>query len=170
MAEATIASVKAVSARLLTALAILMGILLVLFLVLLYTDQVVTLPIVLIFGALGAFISLQRRLKQFSEEDLALFRESIPFTWLAPVSGAVLAGILYILFISGLLAGELFPTFVPNVEAMKDVDGIARIFYVSSDDPADYGKLLFWCFVAGFSERFVTDIIGRFQSRADDPG
>lgn len=170
MAQATVPSVKAVSARLLWALAILMGVLLILFLALLYTDQVVTLPIILIFGALGAFLSLQRRLKQLSEEDLTLIKESMPFTWLAPVSGAVLAGILYILFISGLLAGELFPKFVFDPESAKGVTGIARIFHVSSNDPADYAKLLFWSFVAGFSERFVTDIIGRFHAKAEGDG
>jgi len=160
--------VRDVSVRLLSALGILIGITLCIFLILIYTDKVATLPLVLIFGALGAFISLQRRLKELSEEDLKLIRNSRAFTWLAPVAGAVMAGILYLLFISGLLAGQLFPEFYLDEDVTVTAEGIARIFQIKSDEPSAYAKLLFWSFVAGFSERFVTDIIGQFATDAQE--
>ena len=155
-----------VSYRLLTALCILIGLLIALFLLLFYTNKLVTLPIVLIFGSIGAFISLQRRLKQLDDEDLILIKDSKAYTWLAPIAGGVMAGILYLLFISGLLSGDLFPKFKVNETLAKDVEGIVRLFYIQSNEASDYAKLLFWSFVAGFSERFVTDIIGQFAADA----
>jgi hypothetical protein len=40
------------------------------------------------------------------------------------------------------------------------------LFAVHCATGADYGKALLWGFVAGFSERFATDIISRFESNA----
>lgn len=156
--------VKHASTRLFCSLATLMAALLIFLGLLFYFRGGVTIPAVLIAGALGAFISLQRRLKLLSAEDLQLINESLVYTWLAPMAGAVMAGVIYLLFISNLLAGSMFPVFGAPIP--DNVVGFARLLYISSDDPADYAKLLFWCFVAGFSECFVTDIIGRFRSQA----
>ena len=155
-----------VSSRLLYALLALIAVLIGIFAALLFTDTVATLPVVLIFGVIGAFISLQRRLKELSETDLTLIRNSRAFTWLAPVTGAVMAGILYLLFISELLSGDLFPKFVPLLSDDGEVTGIAKIFYIQGESAAVYAKLLFWSFVAGYSERFVTDIIGQFTAES----
>jgi hypothetical protein len=40
------------------------------------------------------------------------------------------------------------------------------LFNVHPLAAADYGKALLWGFIAGFSERFPTNIIGRFDSNA----
>jgi len=164
MTKATVENVKAVSSRLLWALAALLSLLVVLFVVFVFSKQVAVMPIVLIFGGLGAFTSLQRRLKQLSNEDLQLIKESPSYTFLAPLAGALLAGVLYLLFISNLLAGQMFPSFSAETEEAQKASGLMKLFLVSSADPANYAKLFFWSFVAGFSERFVTDIIGRFDS------
>ena len=168
MTTASVQSVRLVSQRLLVCLLSVVALLLILFVVLMSTDRIVTLPVILLFGALGAFISLQRRLKDFSEEDLTLFRESIAYTLLAPVAGAVMAGILYLLLISGLLGGQLFPEINADTPAANSASGITKLFQAEAKGAVDYAKLLFWCFVAGFSERFVTDIIGRFSDQASN--
>lgn len=156
-----------VSYRLLSAMVILIVILIVMFAgIFFWKNTASTLPAVLIFGMLGSFISLQRRLKELSEEDLALIRGSRAFTWLAPVAGAVMAGILYLLFISELLSGDLFPSFSADPKLPDGTEGILVLFLIQGAGPAVYAKLLFWSFVAGFSERFVTDIIGQFTSDA----
>ena len=164
-AGASRATVTAVSARLFKAMSFVMGMLFVLFAVLLYANQVVISPIILACGAMGAFVSLQQRLKGYSEEDLQLFMDSLPYTLLAPLVGAILAIVLFLIFLSGLLAGELFPEFPLN-RAPEGTIGLISLFYQYSDDPADYAKLLFWSFVAGYSERLVIDIIGRFSTQA----
>ena len=119
-------------------------------------------------GIIGGFVGLQRRLKKMTDDDLTLLANSWVYVCLAPLVGGILAVLVYVLFISGLLTGDLFPKFVPdeNAEATK---GLAAIFQIHGDAPA-YAKMLFWCFLAGFSERFATDIISHFDTEADGEG
>ena len=162
MSENTVNHIKKVSSRLLVSLFLLIGGLSAIFFAFIYFDSGLTLPVVLMLGALGAFISLQRRLKSLSVNDLQLFEESLPYTWLAPIAGAVLAGVLYLLFLSGLLAGELFPEFKP----IDPTGAFGGMLSTNSTNSADYAKLFFWSFVSGFSEKFVIDIIGKFEVTA----
>lgn len=117
----------------------------------------------LLVGFIGGFVGLQRRLKQMSHDDLALLADSWVYISLSPLVGGILALLTYILFISGLLAGDLFPRFVPD--SGKSVEGLAALFAIHGE-AADYAKLIFWCFLAGFSEKFAVNIISQFESRA----
>lgn len=117
-------------------------------------------------GAIGGFVSLQRRLKNLTVADLELLSSSRVYIWLAPLVGGVLALLLYILFLSGLIRGDLFPAFEADND-LKNIKGILSLpAQYASNGYADYAKLLFWSFVAGFSENFVTNIIGRFEGDA----
>lgn len=166
MSTPTVETIKRVSNRLLFSLMLLVIILLCFFLYYLEKKEfsIQTLPIVLIFGALGAFVSLQRRLKSLTEEDLQLLRESISYTWLAPVTGALLAGMLYLIFIGNLITGSIFPEIINSVN-QQNTSGLEKIFNVECPNAKEYAKLLFWSFLAGFSESFVTDIIGKFSQQ-----
>lgn len=124
------------------------------------------LPFVLIAGALGSFVSLQRRLKQLSEDDLSLMCQSLASVWLPPITGALLAAILYMLFIGNLISGSLFPAFNTQPEAGSALKGFALIANIEAVSVQDYAKLIFWSFLAGFSESFVTNIMGTFESKA----
>lgn len=129
-------------------------------------------------GAIGGFVSLQRRLKEFSEDDLELLFTSWIYTILAPLVGGILALLLYVLFLSGLLAGDLFPKFVADAITTVNqtgsdakpqaIIGFESIFDTHGESYKDYAKLLFWAFVGGFSERFVVDVIGQFQRQASN--
>jgi hypothetical protein len=129
--------------------------------------------IVLGLGALGAFVSLQRRLKSLSSDDLRLLAESWFHAWLSPLVGGILATVLYCLFLAGLLGGELFPSFCQGILTLPGngaaepnrPSGFAALFRCTADGPRDYAKLMFWSFLAGFSEKFVVDIIGHFESQ-----
>ena len=129
--------------------------------------------IVLGLGALGAFVSLHRRLKSLGADDLQLLASSWFNAWLIPLIGGVLATVLYCLFLSGLLSGELFPSFCRGVvEKYKDPVAASaqpsafwRLLECQGNEPRDYAKLFFWSFLAGFSEKFVVDIIGHFERR-----
>ena len=143
-----------------------------------------TLPVVLLLGALGSFVSLQRKFRNFNAQELPL-QDSWSDIFLAPFVGAVLAGILYLLFLSGLLAGELFPKFSFNPDSKDGAFGglfskasenakdyakdgaFGGLFSKASENAKDYAKLFFWSFVAGYSEQFVTNIIGRFERKTD---
>ncbi len=135
---------------------------------------------VLICGAIGGFISLQRRLKTFEQEDLMLLARSWVYVLLSPLVGGILALLLYFLFIAGLLEGDLFPDFntaeairlvgnLPVEPVITDTSksGLSVLFEVQGVGYKDYAKLIFWCFLAGYSESFVTNIISHFESSAD---
>lgn len=122
----------------------------------------------LLVGFIGGFVGLQRRLKQMSHDDLTLLAESWVYISLSPLVGGILALLTYILFISGLLAGDLFPKFGPDTGA-KPVEGLGAIFAIHGE-AADYAKLMFWCFLAGFSEKFAVNILSQFESRASNEG
>jgi hypothetical protein len=126
-------------------------------------EFVVTPLAVLFVGFVGGFVGLQRRLKSLPAEDLTLLANSWVSIALSPIAGAILAVLVYLLFISGLLSGDMFPTFVADSQT-GTVHGLKTIFAVHCPTAADYAKVLFWSFVAGFSEKFATDIIGRLGS------
>jgi hypothetical protein len=69
------------------------------------------------------------------------------------ISGAVFAGVLYMLFAAGLVQGKLFPT-IPGL-------GVS-----TKDFTEDFAKLLIWCFIAGFAERFVPDTLDHLVARS----
>nr|WP_315597669.1 hypothetical protein [uncultured Cupriavidus sp.] len=116
-------------------------------------------------GSIGGFVGLQRRLKDLTEDDLELLATSWFHTSLSPLVGSVLALLMYILFLSGLLSGSLFPSFIADDSGTQD--GFLSIANQHARDGfSGYAKLLFWSFVAGFSEHFVTDVIGRFEGEA----
>ena len=118
----------------------------------------------IIVGAVGGFVGMQRRLKQFSDADLVLIRTSWVYTILAPLVGGVLAFLLYILFMSGLLAGDLFPKF--QLDTNPDHSESLFVIFDTHGQYQDYAKLVFWCFLAGYSEHFVIDIISQFEKKA----
>jgi len=126
--------------------------------------------VVMVFGICGGFVSVQRRLKSFVREDLELLATSWPFIFLSPVTGGALAVVLYLAFVGHLLAGDMFPQFVAGNTTATD---FSRILECTAKDYPDYAKLMFWAFVAGFSESFVTDILGSFAKsalRGNPPG
>src|SRR4029078_4561252 len=62
-------------------------------------------------------------------------------------TGAAFALVLWLMFLGGLLSGELFP---------KEIAGP-----LTSPIPKDLAKLLVWSFIAGFAERFVPDLLDK---------
>lgn len=159
--------IKTASHKLLIALVISTAILLVFFgISLSVSDRAFVFPVAIVVGAIGGFVSIQRRLTALTDADLRLLSESNLYPWLSPTAGGLLAAVLYLLFLSGLLAGTLFPSFKADPALSSDASGFLKLLHMQSSDPGDYAKLLFWCFVAGFSEKFVTNIIGNFEKSA----
>jgi hypothetical protein len=128
-------------------------------------DSIYIVPL-LVFasGVIGGFVGLQRRLKDLTLFDLELIAESWVYTALSPLVGGVLAFLLFILFLSGLLSGDLFPVFLPDSNSSSE--SFLSIFEQHGEGHKEYAKLIFWSFIAGFSEHFVTDVISRFEGAA----
>jgi len=141
------------------------------------TSPISSIPFVFLTGVIGGIVGIQSRLKTLAIEDLNLLASSVTFLLLIPVVGGFLALLLFLMFIGGLVQGDLFPNFsipafAPSGEAVQnspsscEANGILAFTCVSGS-AADYAKLLFWCFVAGFSERFVTGLMLGIEGDSD---
>ncbi|MCB9666188.1 MAG: hypothetical protein H6732_18915 [Alphaproteobacteria bacterium] len=119
-------------------------------------------------GILGGFVSIQQRLKDIDDDELFLISESWFSILLIPIYGGIFALVLYVVFLSGMVTGELFPRFyVPPFGDPPTSDDVAGLILGTVPlGPADLPKLMFWSFAAGFSERLVPQIIQRLS---DDP-
>lgn len=123
-------------------------------------------------GIIGGFVSIQQRLNKIDDEELELLAQSWFQILLVPIFGGVFALVLYCIFLSGLVYGNLFPRFNfppmpaagPDNQFMQD---LLTKTYPSSGE--DFAKFLFWSFVAGFSERLVPQIINQVAG-AKTPG
>ena len=131
-----------------------------------------TLTVVLFVGAMGGLISMQQRFQSASNEgdlieNVSQLRQGRASIWLSPVSGAVFAGVLYLIITAGLLQGDLFPqmTHRGGPEGGPEGHGVALLKFLQGIEPktyADYAKLMVWSFLAGFAERLVPDTLSRF--------
>jgi hypothetical protein len=133
-----------------------------------------TFVIVLLMGTLGGFVSTHLRLQSSaSEGDAIESLAKLDHGWLSifisPVSGAIFAAILYMLFAGAFLTGTVFPEIATPAEKIKD--GLSFGAFATLTGPAtgvDFSKLLVWSFIAGFAERFVPDALSRIV--ATKPG
>lgn len=78
--------------------------------------------------------------------------------------------VLMFMFVSGILEGSLFPKYAhPRIDHENILESFKNwlntVFPISGQNVA---KLLFWSFVAGFSERFVPQIIRKTAEKVDD--
>jgi hypothetical protein len=128
----------------------------------LYGKKLMISGLVLGCGLLGGFVSIQQRLRKIGDEELSLLAQSWFQILLIPVYGAIFAGLLFVAFLGNIVEGQLFPKFAyPAFTQPMPTHEDIRAF-LSNIDPAsgaDLAKLIFWSFVAGFSERFVPQII-----------
>jgi hypothetical protein len=123
-------------------------------------------------GAGGAFVSSLRRLYGFEDifprrSYIRLFRKLdfyvIAYSLVPVLVGIIGAVMLYLLFAGGLLKGDLFPDFIcaPN-QSCEDFHGFVANWVPK--DAAANAKAIVWGFVAGFSERFVPNILNHFAT------
>jgi hypothetical protein len=116
---------------------------------------------VFLTGVIGGFVSIQQRLPEIGLSELRELSTSLFTILLIPINGGIFAMVLMAMFVSGILEGALFPRYI---HAVIDRDDLVYSFvsWLKTTFPAsgpDIAKLLFWSFVAGFSERFVPQII-----------
>ncbi len=133
------------------------------------------LPVVIAAGILGAFVSALNRI--YSASDVfpvgrytELLKEVnaylIAYASIPPLVGAISAVILHVIFASEILTGPFFPTFTCKTETGCN-DFPSFLEFWGPAKPTDYAKTIVWAFIAGFSERFVPDILNRVAKSAD---
>lgn len=121
-------------------------------------------------GLVGGFVSIQQRVKNFGNEELDLLSLSWFQILLIPVYGGIFALVLYLGFLSNIVEGPLFPHFAgpafsQPIPSTQDISNFFSQTYPATG--ADLTKLLFWSFVAGFSERFVPQILDQSQTKSE---
>ena len=117
-------------------------------------------------GLLGGFVSIQQRLPKINLDELKVLSSSWFSITLIPINGGIFALVLMVMFIGKIIQGTLFPVY----SDMKITDLVTFKEWITSTYPvsgANVAKLLFWSFVAGFSERFVPQIIRRTTDEID---
>src|SRR5215467_4227593 len=130
------------------------------------------LPVALFAGALGGLLSLQQRYQSAARqgdpvENVAQLSHNWPQVFLPAINGAIFAFILYMLMLGGLISGDIFPRFMKPEENQNGLVLLEFLRQGKPANPADYAKLIVWCFLAGFAERFVPDTLSRLVSRTE---
>lgn len=130
---------------------------------------------VLFAGVLGAGFSVLSRLYSLAwspritaqAQDQQALKKGLAISYILSLSeGAIAAGVMYLLFTSGLLKGDLFPAFRdPATNLGTAVRGLLASQPATT---ADMAKLLAWAFIAGFSERLVPDKLSRLAGEATE--
>lgn len=77
------------------------------------------------------------------------------------VIAAILALALYMMFVAGLISGDIFPKFVHATVEQGGAYTNMKDFATKVDPESfkDVAKILVWSFIAGYSERFVPNLI-----------
>lgn len=123
--------------------------------------------LVFMSGLLGGFVSIQQRLPKISLEELRVLSGSWVSITLIPINGGIFALVLMLMFIGHIIQGQLFPVYAKDVAIAGMVDFKIWLLDTYPSTGPDIAKLLFWSFVAGFSERFVPQVIRRAASDTD---
>lgn len=124
--------------------------------------------ICLMCGILGGFVSMQQRVKKISAEELQLLSKSWYQVLLIPIYGGIFSLVLYIIFLSNLISSPFFPSFNFPEILETGIDAAYLRNFLTDTYPSsgqDFAKLVFWCFLAGFSERFVPQIITNISNK-----
>ena len=122
--------------------------------------RVLNVPLVMLIGLCGAYFSRLTTLNSNVDIDYDTLMSSYRFRSLVLRGGVgmLAAVVVYYLIYSGLIAGDLFP------ESLRTSDIVSMFGGSEPLVPAkDTAKLMVWCFVAGFSERFVTGTLERLE-------
>lgn len=136
------------------------------------------LPVVIFAGILGSFVSALKRI--YSSTDIFPIKEYsvhlknsngylIAYSSIPPLVGAISATVLYVIFASEIIKGPFFPSFtckaVCTIAGCDDFHNFMKSW--SPTSAQDYAKAIVWGFIAGFSERFVPDILNKVAKKSE---
>jgi hypothetical protein len=132
-----------------------------------------TIVLVMLMGALGGFLSVQQRIARISTEQepiLTMFQlqKALFAVRLAPLTGALCALILFLIFQADLLTGGFFPT-LKEISFRLGKIQVPSTEFMDSKIAMQFAKLLVWCFIAGFAERFVPDTLNKLAAKQEQP-
>lgn len=143
------------------------------------TGELGSFPFSFFAGCLGGSIALIRRLPKADDSTI----EALSYGWVSTLMpllyGGFMAAVTYVLFMSGILTGDsggglftsnLFPNFNRPEAEPGALLSVKIVLQLRPNTVEDLGKLLVWCFLSGYSERFVLGILGTLEERGSTKG
>lgn len=142
-------------------------------------SHVTALMVMALAGVLGGFVSALRRLYAFAPVFPSITfsfwsRRStayvLMYSCIPPLVGAIAAVVVYLIFAGQMLQGPLFPAFDFDPRPGHPRDHTFENFVANwqPKQTIDYAKAFVWAFIAGFSEKFVPDILNRLGQSSQD--
>jgi hypothetical protein len=127
-------------------------------------------------GIVGAGFSVLTRLYALGWSKLTSQIEDVEASamglwtncFLSITKGVIAAYVIYLLFSSGLLKGDLFPAFNPPTTKTPPENSFVQLFTQEPKTTADMAKLFIWAFIAGFAERLVPDKLSLLAGEASN--
>ena len=129
-------------------------------------------PFGIIIGSIGATVSVMRRINSGDAKIVDRLTDDKLFSILRPVLyGTLMSGVIYLMFLSGIVSGtegdgllstNLFPDFTTSD---KKLNLVQQFVQITPDGIQNTGKLLVWCFIAGYSERFVAGLLDQLERK-----
>jgi hypothetical protein len=119
------------------------------------------------FGAaFSMLIGLRERIQFSALEELRVqFRYDFLLSRVVIGMGAAI--VLYFFLQAELLSGSMFPD-LSNISSFSNADAtLADINHPLGLDPRNTALLVIWCFIAGFSEKFVPNLLIKAEERVD---
>ena len=136
------------------------------------------LPLIMEAGIVGALFSALNRLYNVDQSGADSITPTLNrlsgwyitmYALVPPLIGATAAIVLYLVFVSKLVVTPVFPTVTCQPEgACKDILGLMQHYWPTN--PEDYDKALVWSIIAGFSERFVPDVLQSLVAKQQKAG
>ncbi|MES1240019.1 MAG: hypothetical protein ABUT39_00230 [Acidobacteriota bacterium] len=116
-------------------------------------------------GMTGSLISLLQRLQSVPNEQkravsLIGIKYGTALILQSLMTGAIFAFLMLLIFGGGIVEGDLFPK-LGWVDGKTFLQGLAGTF----EKGGELASLLIWCFLAGFAERLVPDVLDRLASK-----
>jgi len=121
-------------------------------------------------GSIGSVINNYFRLSKISLNPEAVRNEiDKPVVTIQMYVSLFISGVLgfvaYGLFLSGMLQGEMFPTFMELDEEYSTLKDLLE--EVAPKQNIDAAKAIIWAFIAGFSERFIPNVLDTLVAKAE---
>lgn len=140
--------------------------------------QMGTMIFALLIGGIGSCISFFLRMPKLKDTELGLIVSSWWAQVVPALVGTIMGGFIYIVFFAGILTGDsgnglftsnLFPLFTEPELNEGETLTMKMALTIRPVSVQDLGKLLVWCFLAGYSERLVPNILQGLEDRGVSP-